>query len=46
MAGRYGSGRMQGKTQKHFCTNCGRSLPQPGDEAASDETVIEPAQSR
>jgi len=31
---------------KHFCPKCGRSLPQPGDEAVSDETVIEPAQSR
>jgi hypothetical protein len=30
----------------HFCPNCGRSLPQPGDEAVSDETVIEPAPSR
>jgi hypothetical protein len=30
----------------HFCPNCGRSLPQPGDEAVSDETVIEPVSSR
>jgi hypothetical protein len=27
----------------HFCPNCGRSLPQPGADAVSDETVIEPA---
>src|ERR1051325_3857617 len=26
----------------HFCPNCGRSLPEPGDEAVSEETVIEP----
>jgi hypothetical protein len=30
----------------HFCPNCGRSLPQPGDEAVSEETVIEPVSSR
>jgi hypothetical protein len=30
----------------HFCPNCGRSLPQPGAEAVSDETVIEPANVR
>ena len=30
----------------HFCPNCGRSLPQPGEEAVSEETVIEPAPSR
>jgi hypothetical protein len=30
----------------HFCPNCGRSLPQPGDDAVSEETVIEPAQIR
>ena len=30
----------------HFCPNCGRSLPQPGDEAVSEETVIEPAPGR
>ena len=26
----------------HFCPNCGRSLPQPGADAVSEETVIEP----
>jgi hypothetical protein len=30
----------------HFCPNCGRSLPQPGADAVSDETVIEPVSSR
>jgi len=30
----------------HFCPNCGRSLPEPGDEAVSEETVIEPVSSR
>jgi hypothetical protein len=30
----------------HFCPNCGRTLPQPGAEAASEETVIEPVSSR
>jgi hypothetical protein len=30
----------------HFCPNCGRTLPQPGTEAASEETVIEPVSSR
>jgi hypothetical protein len=30
----------------HFCPNCGRSLPEPGEEAVSEETVIEPVSSR
>jgi hypothetical protein len=30
----------------HFCPNCGRSLPEAGADAASDETVIEPARTR
>jgi hypothetical protein len=30
----------------HFCPNCGRSLPEPGAEVVSEETVIEPAPSR
>ena len=30
----------------HFCPNCGRSLPEPGDEAVSEETVIEPVSTR
>jgi hypothetical protein len=30
----------------HFCPNCGRSLPEPGEEAVSEETVIEPVSTR
>jgi hypothetical protein len=30
----------------HFCPNCGRTLPQAGAEAVSEETVIEPVSGR
>jgi hypothetical protein len=30
----------------HFCPNCGRTLPQAGADAVSEETVIEPAPMR
>jgi hypothetical protein len=30
----------------HFCPNCGRTLPEPGEEAVSEETVIEPVSGR
>jgi hypothetical protein len=30
----------------HFCPNCGRTLPEAGADAVSDETVIEPARTR
>jgi hypothetical protein len=45
---RFGPSSHQLASLRHFCPNCGRSLPGDGREpdVVSEETVIEPAPER